>query len=32
VPSWLLTLIPVDKSNIDSTIVADGFHKKAEIN
>ncbi|MEX3174688.1 D-xylose ABC transporter substrate-binding protein [Serratia quinivorans] len=32
VPSWLLTPIPVDKSNIDSTIVADGFHKKAEIN
>ncbi len=32
VPSWLLTPIPVNKSNIDSTIVADGFHKKSEIN
>ncbi|CAI1979338.1 D-xylose ABC transporter substrate-binding protein [Serratia proteamaculans] len=32
VPSWLLTPIPVDKSNIDSTIIADGFHKKADIN
>ncbi|MBI3311678.1 MAG: D-xylose ABC transporter substrate-binding protein, partial [Serratia liquefaciens] len=32
VPSWLLTPIPVDKSNIDSTIIADGFHKKSDIN
>jgi len=31
VPSWLLTPIPVDKANIDSTIIADGFHKKADI-
>ena len=31
VPSYLLTPIQVDKSNIDSTIVADGFHKKADI-
>ena len=31
VPSWLLTPIPVDKSNIDSTVVADGFHKKSDL-
>ena len=31
VPAWLLTPIPVDKSNIDSTVVADGFHKKSEL-
>ncbi|CAI0985499.1 D-xylose-binding periplasmic protein precursor [Serratia rubidaea] len=31
VPAWLLTPVSVDKSNIDSTIVADGFHKKAEL-
>ncbi|SQI29135.1 D-xylose-binding periplasmic protein precursor [Serratia plymuthica] len=28
VPAWLLTPIPVDKSNIDSTIIADGSIKK----
>ncbi|WP_338564528.1 D-xylose ABC transporter substrate-binding protein [Erwinia sp. E_sp_W01_6] len=32
VKSWLLTPVQVDKANIDSTIVADGFHKKSEIN
>lgn len=32
VASWLLTPIPVDKTNIESTIIADGFHKKADIN
>jgi D-xylose transport system substrate-binding protein len=32
VKSWLLTPISVDKTNIDSTIVADGFHKKSELN
>lgn len=31
VPAWLLTPIPVDKSNIDSTVVADGFHKKSDL-
>ncbi|WP_226053407.1 D-xylose ABC transporter substrate-binding protein [Dickeya chrysanthemi] len=31
VPAFLLTPIPVDKANIDSTVVADGFHKKADI-
>ncbi|GAB7195603.1 hypothetical protein OS11_18760 [Dickeya oryzae] len=31
VPAFLLTPIPVDKMNIDSTVVADGFHKKADI-
>ncbi|WP_352411260.1 D-xylose ABC transporter substrate-binding protein [Mixta sp. BE291] len=31
VPAWLLTPVPVDKSNIDSTVVADGFHKKSEL-
>ncbi|ANE75548.1 D-xylose ABC transporter substrate-binding protein [Dickeya solani] len=31
VPAFLLTPIPVDKTNIDSTVVADGFHKKADI-
>lgn len=28
VPAYLLTPIQVDKNNIDSTIIADGFHKK----
>ncbi|TKI05107.1 D-xylose ABC transporter substrate-binding protein [Martelella alba] len=32
VPSYLLTPISVDKSNIDSTVIADGFHKKSELN
>ncbi|WP_016583915.1 substrate-binding domain-containing protein, partial [Yersinia pestis] len=31
VPAYLLTPIQVDKNNIDSTIIADGFHKKADI-
>ncbi|VDZ55684.1 D-xylose-binding periplasmic protein precursor [Serratia odorifera] len=31
VPAWLLTPISVDKTNIDSTIVADGFHKKSDL-
>lgn len=31
VPAWLLTPISVDKSNIDSTVVADGFHKKSSL-
>ncbi|HDL7178880.1 TPA: D-xylose ABC transporter substrate-binding protein [Yersinia enterocolitica] len=31
VPSYLLTPIQVDKNNIDSTIIADGFHKKSDI-
>lgn len=31
VPSRLLTPIEVDKANIDSTVVADGFHKKSEL-
>jgi len=32
VPSYLLTPIQVDKENIDSTVIADGFHKKSELN
>ncbi|CAK9886658.1 MAG: D-xylose-binding periplasmic protein [Candidatus Erwinia impunctatus] len=32
VESWLLTPVSVDKYNIDSTIIADGFHKKEDIN
>ncbi len=31
VPSYLLTPIAVDKSNIDSTVIADGFHSKAQV-
>ncbi|WP_413529657.1 D-xylose ABC transporter substrate-binding protein [Rahnella inusitata] len=31
VPSFLLTPIPVDKNNIESTVVADGFHKKTDL-
>jgi D-xylose transport system substrate-binding protein len=31
VPSILLDPIAVDKSNIDATLVADGFHKKEDI-
>ncbi|KQN54341.1 D-xylose ABC transporter substrate-binding protein [Erwinia sp. E602] len=31
VPAWLLTPVSVDKSNIDSTVVADGFHKKSSL-
>ena len=31
VPSFLLTPIPVDKNNIESTVVADGFHKKSDL-
>ncbi len=31
VPAFLLTPIPVDKDNIDSTIIADGFHKKSDV-
>ncbi|MDV7105548.1 D-xylose ABC transporter substrate-binding protein [Vibrio sp. TH_r3] len=31
VPSWLLTPVAVEKSNIDSTIIADGFHSKEDV-
>jgi len=31
VPSYLLTPVQVDKFNIDSTVVADGFHSKESI-
>ncbi|MBJ3814304.1 D-xylose ABC transporter substrate-binding protein [Shimwellia pseudoproteus] len=31
VPSRLLAPIPVDKSNIDATVIKDGFHKKSEL-
>lgn len=31
VPSYLLAPIPVDKANIDATIIADGFHKRADV-
>ena len=31
VPAWLLEPIAVDKTNIDSTVVADGFHKKSNL-
>nr|WP_170006040.1 D-xylose ABC transporter substrate-binding protein [Bacillus fonticola] len=31
VPSVLLTPIPVDKSNIDETIIADGFHSREDV-
>ncbi|WP_315708741.1 D-xylose ABC transporter substrate-binding protein [Brenneria uluponensis] len=31
IPSFLLTPIPVDKSNIDSTVIADGFQKKSDV-
>ncbi|MDY0972194.1 D-xylose ABC transporter substrate-binding protein [Siccibacter turicensis] len=31
VPSRLLTPIEVDKSNIDSTVIKDGFHKKSDL-
>ncbi|MDT8860706.1 substrate-binding domain-containing protein [Alkalihalobacillus sp. MEB130] len=31
VPSFLLTPIAVDQSNIDETIIADGFHKKEDV-
>nr|WP_308640105.1 D-xylose ABC transporter substrate-binding protein [Paenibacillus silvisoli] len=31
VPAILLEPIAVDKSNIDSTIIADGFHKKEDV-
>lgn len=31
VPSYLLTPIAVDKSNIDSTVIVDGFHSKAQV-
>lgn len=31
VPSYLLTPISVDKKNIESTVIADGFHKKADL-
>jgi len=32
VPSYLLTPISVDKSNIASTVIADGFHKQSDLN
>ena len=31
VPSILLEPIPVDKSNLDATVIADGFHKKEDV-
>ncbi|QLK61483.1 D-xylose ABC transporter substrate-binding protein [Enterobacteriaceae bacterium Kacie_13] len=31
VPSYLLTPISVDKNNIESTVIADGFHKKTDL-
>ncbi|MCM2678877.1 D-xylose ABC transporter substrate-binding protein [Echinimonas agarilytica] len=31
VPSYLLEPIAVDKSNIDATIIADGYHSKADV-
>lgn len=31
VPAYLLTPVQVDKTNIDSTIIADGFHKKGDV-
>jgi D-xylose transport system substrate-binding protein len=31
VPSYLLTPISVDKNNIESTVIADGFHKKSDL-
>lgn len=31
VPAWLLNPIAVDKSNLDSTVIADGFHSKADV-
>ncbi|MGP6487684.1 D-xylose ABC transporter substrate-binding protein [Duffyella gerundensis] len=31
VSAWLLEPIAVDKTNIDSTVVADGFHKKSDL-
>lgn len=31
VPSRLLTPIPVNKDNIDSTVIKDGFHKKSDL-
>lgn len=31
VPSYLLTPISVDKKNIESTVISDGFHKKADL-
>jgi D-xylose transport system substrate-binding protein len=31
VPSRLLTPIEVDKTNVDTTVVADGFHKKSDL-
>jgi len=31
VPSILIEPIPVDRSNIDSTVIADGFHRKEDV-
>lgn len=31
VPAFLLEPIAVDKTNIDSTVIADGFHKKSDL-
>ncbi|TCV96637.1 D-xylose ABC transporter substrate-binding protein [Biostraticola tofi] len=31
IPAYLLTPVSVDKSNIDSTVIADGFHSKADL-
>lgn len=31
IPAFLLAPIPVDKANIDSTVIADGFHKQADV-
>lgn len=31
VPSWLLEPVSVDKENIDTTIISDGFHSKEDV-
>lgn len=31
IPAWLLTPIAVDNTNIASTVIADGFHRQAEL-
>jgi len=31
VPSVLLAPVPVDKANLDATVIADGFQKKEDV-
>lgn len=31
VPAYLLTPLAVDKDNVDTTVIADGFHKKEDV-